>query len=216
MPATAIIKARDVELMQKIKNKDQSAELELFETYKPFIIKYYRKLCRQLPGIERTVSLEDFTSEVYLIPFRKTIEYCDMKKVRDENWKIVQIFGWFVKNLINKYVREDAQQPCFIPLSSLQAVSCDDLGPNYDTSVSFEDVSANYTKRINEKLTIIKFIERLHSRDRAILKDRLEAVETTGSPRPYVEMAKKFGVSKTLLQQRVKKLYKAYQQFCFG
>ena len=91
---TNTISTSDVELMTQIKNnKDEKAELLLFAKYKPFIGKYYRKLCTRLPGIDRIISFEDFSSEVYIIAFRKTIKYANLIKIKDETWKIIQIFG---------------------------------------------------------------------------------------------------------------------------
>jgi len=206
----------DVELLTRIKkHNNQNAEVELFKRYKGFIISHYRRLCKQLPGFYRKMALEDFTSEVYIYAYKKTIEYCDLDTIRDQKFKIIQIFGWYIRNLKNKYVREDIRSPHIINSSSLQVVSLCEDEANYATHAPFEDNTSNFTKPILEDLTFNRFLKQCSNRDRNILIDRDLAVRATGSPPTYIKMSEKFGISKTLLQQCVKRLFKEYKEFSF-
>jgi hypothetical protein len=107
---TEIVSRTDVDLLRAIKSGDKEAEYLLFRKYRFFIVKHYRHLYRMLPEISTTVSFSDFENEVYLTAFRKAIVYADLKKIRDENWRIVQILSWYTSNLISEICQREKKK----------------------------------------------------------------------------------------------------------
>ena len=96
-----------------------------------------------------------------------------------------------------------------------ESPSEEDDSESYTTLlVSLEDKKLNFTASINERITIEQFLKQLpNPRDRAILTERMESTQRTGTPTTYAQMGKKFQLSKARLQQCVKRLYQEYQEF---
>lgn len=207
----------DLALMLLIKNEyDKKAELELFQRYTPFVVKYWKKLCFRLSGYSKPVSFEDFSQEVYITAYQKTIQYFNPEKVKDDSWKIVKIFGCFVKNLINKYVCKHQRDPVSLSSSYLNFDNIKDNNFTSSMISEFEDVRSNRVSFILEQITLNSFIESLSPRHKKLLRIREKSVRTTGRVSTYKALSEKFGLCKAQLHTDVKELYRQYKEYSFS
>lgn len=98
----------DRELVTKIKAADASEKkvLEgvLFTRYEKFLYKNWAVLRRQMNNSPEIINMEgDFKSEAYLA-LKKALKAVNLDKIRDDNWKFMGYYGFYLKNARNKMI----------------------------------------------------------------------------------------------------------------
>jgi hypothetical protein len=104
------------ELVALAKKNNEQALLTLWNKYDKLVHKHWHVLRRQLNTSSIIMDYkDDFYSDAY-IAFRKAVAAVDLKKINDDNWKLLGYFGWYlqtlrtnlVKSVIRKYDNEES------------------------------------------------------------------------------------------------------------
>jgi hypothetical protein len=92
-------------------NRNQ-AEYILYKRYENFLHKHWHSLSKQLYSSGGTLQglRDDFYSETYFV-FKRALKAVDLQKVRDDNWKFLGYFGFYLSNYRNKYAEKVLKTP---------------------------------------------------------------------------------------------------------
>lgn len=217
----------DLGLIREIKNNNnKDAEFQLFERYKPFMMKYYKNSCSRYPILETEMTFGDFCNEIYIYAFRKTLDYFNFDKIRDENWKIIQIFGWYIKSYVNnKYKKmvfprhRSVDTICFTDLESKITMyeGIDEIDSIEESILYMDNKSSYATNIILEKVNLEKFLTLIPPKKARLLKERIKIALHGNKRMPsYEYLCKKFKISRSLFHKEILKLRLLYKKFSMG
>ena len=141
----------DRSLIKGAKAGDPQSERVLWDRYQNLVHKHYHIMERQMnhsPQVKE--QRDDFYSESYLA-FRKAVRAVDLEKIRDDKWKFVGYFRFYIMNLrndmINQIVRKyHHEKPMVVVSDSEQELNRSDL------QVSLEEGQYGSTEEILNRI----------------------------------------------------------------
>lgn len=99
---------------------NKAAEI-LIKRYEPQINRNWWVLRRQFGG---SSLIDGYSNEYYSEAYEAillAINSIDLKKIRDDNWKLVQYSGFYLKNARNKVAKKVSKAACIRPLDNLSS-----------------------------------------------------------------------------------------------
>jgi hypothetical protein len=107
---TNLSELTDREIVRRIKEGGDSPAAQqliyhLYRRYDLFVHKHWGYVMRQLRGRVSSDIRDDFYSESY-IAFIRALNAVSMSKIRDDNWKFLGYYGYFLLNKRKNFIKE--------------------------------------------------------------------------------------------------------------
>jgi len=94
------------ELVRLAKNGDAQASLVLWKQYERLVHKHWHVLRKQMNTSHIVMGYkDDFYSDAY-ISFSKALQAVNLQKVKDDNWKFLGYFGWYLQTLRTNAIKK--------------------------------------------------------------------------------------------------------------
>jgi DNA-directed RNA polymerase specialized sigma24 family protein len=151
----------DRELMIQAKKGNREAMDTLWKQYEMLVHKQWHVLRRQMNNSSLIKQHEgDFYSDAY-ISFRKAVDAVDLKKIRDDNWKLLGYFKWYLQTLRNNTIKHllqvnaheeslyifDAESQTDMLRPDVERLEHVDVPAEIDMKESLGKISANWSPK---------------------------------------------------------------------
>ena len=131
----------DLDLIRKIKQGHREFEMELFNRYSFMIYKHGK----HFRGRE-----DDYKSEAF-ISFRNAINYFDLNKARDENYKFAKVFWWFLCKQDKEFLKYSNYNGCVSEYNDEVSYRGNDESVAIMDKVALEEKEKLFLPRLTKK-----------------------------------------------------------------
>lgn len=196
-------------LITSAKAGDIRAERTLWDRYQNLIHKNYHIMERQLnhsPQVRE--ERDDFYSDSY-IAFRKAVKAIDLEKIRDDKWKFLGYFRFYMMNLrndtINRVIKQyRRERPMTIATESDQELDRSDRLVAHQES-SDETSTEAILNRITEEQAVKTCFQKWDDRRKTIFNKKREGLSNT-------EIAKKLEVNPATITYYLQSMKKDFEE----
>jgi len=165
----------DRQLLEQLKLYKKQKDYEiLYKRYLPMINKYAYKISSSC-GITFHQIKEEFQQDAF-ISLVEAVDYVDLEKIEDDNWKFQNIFYYFLKSLQLGFYKDIHRDPISLDHYQEKLENPEDIenesysGKVFKSLFNVLGVSSNHYNEFNECRD--QFLKTLTSRQQQIIKYR--------------------------------------------
>jgi len=175
---------KDRELVKLAKKEDESKEV-LYFRYEKLCFKHLHILERQLN--HKLEVKDDFMADTYEV-FLKALEAVDLSKVKNDKWLFLGWYGFYLKNLRQKYMNEIIKQS----QNETSLFRGSDTGDEYVITDALGVYSPDIYEEIGNRLTLDAIYKEFTPRQKVIVDFKRDGLK-------HGEIAKRLSISNTLV-----------------